>query len=200
MRRDRPARFLPVIGLAVLAGTAGSGPARAAEVERITVWSYAVPGQGALEMDVPSSWTEVRRDEKAGEVRFRPRDGAAAELTLVVSWSEAPDPAFNGPSRLQSLVDEAALAFLDQAVESRYAIRELRGPQAGGYYWTLRDRMPKKRRWAAYVTRGMVGAGTVRLDFTLLTPQSDLPEIRQALKMLAGVRQAQPGAEPSARP
>ena len=173
----------------------GSMPARGAETDATTLWSYLVPGQGAVEMDLPSTWMEVVRDEESGIVRFRPSDGVKAELTLNVTWSLAPDPDFNGPSRLRSLVEAGASGFLDQAVESRYTIRELRGPHSGGYYWVLRDRAPRKK-WAAYVTRGMVGVGTILLDFTLVTPQPDMPEIRQALKMIAGSRLAEPEPEP----
>lgn len=182
---------LPLLAAILL----GSVSALGAEGEATMVWTYLIPDQGTVQMDLPSSWMEVTRDEEARSVRFRPSDGAKAELALSISWSEAPDPGFNGPARLQALVEEDARGFLDQAVESRYAIRELRGPQSGGYYWALRDRAPKKK-WAAYVTRGMVGAGNVLLGFALVTPQSDMPEIRQALKMIASARLVEPEPEP----
>jgi hypothetical protein len=178
-----------------------SGGARAANNEKTTLWTFPILGQGdLLLMDLPGAWNEVMRDKKDGIARFRPRSGVRAELTLRIVRSDPPDPEAGDPARIREQVEQAARDYLDQAVESRYTIRELRGPQTVGFYWTLRDRMPKKKTWAAYVTRGQIGAGSAFLDFTLLAEQSDLPELRQALKMLAGLRREEPWADPPAQP
>jgi hypothetical protein len=189
----------PALCFTLLLAVAALGPSGGAEGETTALWRYPVSGQGDVQMDLPSSWKEAGRDEKAGVVRFRPGGGVKAELTLAVSWSGTADPDFSGSSRLQDQVFKRGQEFLDQAVEARVTLRELRGPQAAGYYWTLRDRAPGKK-WALYVTRGMVGAGRALLDFTLVTSRSDPPEIRQALKMLAGARQGEPAAESPAGP
>ena len=183
------------LAAACLAGMLLSGGARAANDEKTTLWSFPIPGQMDLQMDLPGAWNEVMRDKKGRIARFRPRSGVRAELTLRIVRSDPPDPAAGDPAGIREQVEQAARDYLDQAIESRYTIRELRGPQTVGYYWTLRDRMPKKKTWASYVTRGQVGGEGALLDFTLLAEQSDLPELRQALKMLAGLRREEPGAE-----
>jgi hypothetical protein len=179
------------LAAAIAIGMSLTVPARGAERPPTTAWSFKVPGQGPVVMDLPSAWVEVSRDKKAGKVRFRPRDGVKADLNLNISWNPVADEAFNGAPALRNRVEATALDFLDQAVESRYIIRELGGPDGGGYYWSLRERSPKSPA-TAYVMRGMMAAGTTLLDFTLVTGQSDLPEIRQALKMIAGARQEEP--------
>lgn len=165
--------------------------ALAADPPPTTPWIFKIPGQGPVLMDLPSAWVEVSRNKKAGKVRFRPRDGVKADLTLNISWNPVADEAFNGASTLRDRVEGSALNFLDQAVESRYTIRELGGPEAGGYYWMLRERTPKSPS-TAYVMRGLMRAGTTLLEFNLVAGQSDMPEIRQALKMIAGARQGEP--------
>ena len=177
--------------IAIPIGMNLAAQARAAEPPPTTPWNFKIPGQGPVLMDLSSAWVEVSRDKKAGRVKFRPRDGVKADLTLNISWNSVADEAFNGPSALRDRVEVSARDFLDQAVESRYTIRELGGPEAGGYYWTLRERTPKNPS-TAYVMHGMMGAGTTLLEFTLVTGQSDMPEIRQALKMIASARQADP--------
>lgn len=190
LSRCRPSAAL-ALAVAIPIGAALQAPVRAAQPPPTTPWSFKVPGQGPVLLDLSSDWVEVSRDKKHGKVRFRPRYGVKADLTLNISWNPVADATFNGTSTLRERVEATALDFLDQAVESRYTIRELGGPEAGGYYWTLRERMPKKPS-GAYVMRGMIGAGTTLLEFTMVTGQPDMPEIRQALKMIAGARQGEP--------
>jgi hypothetical protein len=179
------------LAAAIAIGTSLTVPVWAAEPPPAKAWRFKIPGQGPVVMDLPYAWVEGSRDQKAGKVRFRLRSGVRADLILNISWNPVADEAFNGAPTLRHRVEATALDFLDQAVESRYIIRELGGPDAAGYYWSLRERSPKTPS-TAYVMRGMMGAGTTLLDFTLITGQSDMPEIRQALKMIAGARQGEP--------
>ena len=183
-----------LIGLVAAAGLVPGGealrPARAAEGE-VTEWRYPIDRHGPLLFELPDALQEMERDDTARTVLFRPTDWAKFEMSLEVGWSETPDPGFNEPAMLRAWVQWQGEERLDQSVESRVTLHELRGPQAGGFYFTLRDRAPRKK-WETFVTRGSVGVGDLRLRFTILTPQASTPPLRQALKMLAGSRQGEP--------
>jgi hypothetical protein len=190
-----------LIGIVAAAGLIAGGepfrPARAAEGE-VTGWRYPIEGHGPLLFELPDALQETRRDESAHTLRFQPTDGAKFQMSLEVGWSEIPDPAFNEPAVLRAWVEGQGEELLDQSVESRVTLHELRGPLAGGFYFTLRDRSPRKK-WETFVTRGAIGVGDLRLRFTILTPQASTPPLRQALKMIAGSRQGEaPPAAPAA--
>jgi hypothetical protein len=183
-----------VIGLVAVAGLVAGGealrPARAAEGE-VTEWRYPIDRHGPLLFELPDALQETERDDSAHTVQFRPTDWAKFEMSLEVGSSETPDPAFNDPAKLRAWVQWQGEELLDQSVESRVTLHEIRGPQSGGFYFTLRDRSPRKKS-EAFVTRGAVGVGDLRLRFTILTPQASTPPLRQALKMIAGSRQGEP--------
>lgn len=181
----------------LLAGGEAFRPARAAEGD-VTEWRYLIDRHGPLLIELPDALQEAERDDGTHIVRFRPTDGAKCEVTLEVGWSETPDPRFNEPEMLRAWVQWQGEELLDQSVESRVTLHELRGPQSSGFYFTLRDRAPRKK-WETFVTRGAVGVGDLRLRFTILTPQANTPPLRQTLKMIAGSRQGElPPPEPAA--
>lgn len=166
--------------------------ARAARGSEPVAWTYAIPNQAPMQMDLPSSWTESGRDAKNHTIEFKPTDGARAELTLQLVWKGQADPSFNGQDALRDLVGDEGHDLLDRSVESRLALKDLRGPESTGYYFTLREIAPRKK-WALFTTRGAVGLGNLLVRFTLLTGQANMPETRQALKMLASGRQGEIG-------
>ena len=182
---------LVALALGALAATPGS---TADEPETSTVWSYAVPGHGPLQLDLPADWDEMARDDASHSIRFRSIGGERCEMVLAVAWSPTPDPGFNGPDAVRAVVERQGADLLDQIAESHVGLRELRGPQSGGYYFQVRDRAPKKR-WAVVITRGAIGVGDLLVRFTVLTPQPKVARIRQALNMIAGSRQG-PAREP----
>jgi len=180
----------------LFAGGDALRPARAAEGE-VVEWLYPIDRHGPLLMDLPDVWQETESDDDAHIVTFRPTDYSKCEVTLEVGWSATPDPGFNEPGALRAWVEGQGEELLDQSVESRVTLHELRGPQSGGFYFTLRDRAPR-RKWAVFVTRGAIGVGDLRIRFTILAPQASTPPWRQALKMIAGGRQGE--APPPPKP
>jgi len=188
-----PAAVLLTLGMDV------AGPsARAQEPPTSYRWSLEVPGTGTLIIDLAPGWEPNSPQGGDGLADWRATTRNRCEMTIHIVASPLPDPAFNGPTALLDLVRRQAEAFLPEAIEARYTLVDLRGPEAGGYYFALRERAPRRRQ-PAYVTQGAIGLGNLRAEFTLRSPASGLAEIQDALKSLAAARldrQAASGGSP----
>ena len=150
-------------------------------------WQHELAPQSTVEIDVPFGWEVVEPVENGAPTRFVPVDGTHCDVLVEFGLAADWQPPIGGAEALRALVEAEASDFLDQAVESHYTLRELRGPEAAGYFYALRDRAPRKKG-AAFLQRGALLVRGAVIRFTIETPKPDLPAIRQALKMLAGSR------------
>jgi hypothetical protein len=193
---SRTARMMtgPAAVLLALGMVAVSPPLRAQEPPTSFRWSLEVPGTGTLIIDLAPGWTPNSPQGGDGLADWRATTRSRCEMTVRIVASPLPDPAFNGPTALHDFVRRQAEALLPEAIEARYTLLELRGPEAGGYYFALRERAPRRKRHA-YVTQGAVGLGNLRAEFTLRSPAPDLAEIQKALKALAAARLDRQAAE-----
>jgi|KBSSwiStaDraftv2_1062776.scaffolds.fasta_scaffold181776_2 hypothetical protein len=157
------------------------------EPEPAIRWQHVLSPQATVEVDVPAGWEVVEPAEAGGPTRFIPVDGTHCDVVVDFGLATDTQPTIGSTEALRALVDAEARDFLDQAVESRYTLRELRGPETAGYYYALRDRAPRKKG-AAFLQNGALLLRTAVIRFRIETPKPDLPAIRQALKMLAGSR------------
>lgn len=154
-----------------------------------TPWVYPLPDGTALTIQVPSGWDERTSAGAPGQVHFS-AGGSRCEVQIAITLVAGSDPPLDAPEAVRALVDADARDYLDRAVEGHYNLRELRGPDAVGWYFALRLREPV-HKGSAFVNRGAVKIGAVVLRFSIETPKPDLPEVRQALKMVAESRQMQ---------
>ena len=172
-------------------------PPPAAAQEGTTLRSVEIPGYGTLRFPAPTTWhigavqvTEPPADGAiAREASFQvtPDGDSRSEMSVSFSWSELPDPAFNGPAALRALVERMGRAALDESIESRYTLREMRSGSGGGYWFTLRARAPRKKS-QAYLTSGAFGFGNALMRFTFLAPQPELPVAAAAIDLITGAR------------
>jgi len=157
------------------------------EPEPAIRWQHVLSPQATIEVDVPAGWEVVEPSQADGPTRFIPVDGTHCDVVVNFGFASDAQPPIASTEALRALVDAEARDFLDQAVESHYTLRELRGPETAGYYYALRDRAPRKKG-AAFLQKGALLVRTAVIRFRIETPKPDLPAIRQALKMLAGSR------------
>ena len=189
----RRRRVSPLIAPLLMAGAGlsllpfGAGPRAQAEAEPAIRWQQALSPEAIVEIDVPTGWEVIEPSEPGGVTRFTPVDGTRCEVRVEFALRSGETPPVASAEALRALVDGEARDFLDQAVESRYSLRELQGPEAAGYYFMLRDRNPR-RKSAVFLNRGALLVRDAIVRFSIETPKPDLPSIRQALKMLAGSR------------
>ncbi|HZN03794.1 MAG TPA: hypothetical protein VFD06_09445 [Candidatus Polarisedimenticolia bacterium] len=184
----------PALTILVMAGAGvwllplGPSPrAQAVDPEPAIRWEQAVSPGATVRIDIPPGWEVIEPVEPGDATRIRPLDGTPCDVRVEFVLASGAQPPVGSAEALRAMVDGEARAFLDQAVESRYALRELQGPEAAGYYFMLRDRSPR-RKGAVFLNRGALLVRDAVVRFSIETPKPDLPAIRQALKMLAGSR------------
>jgi len=169
--------------------------------EATSVRSYPLPGHGILELKVPSSWKESVSGPPAGlppTIEFSPESGNGFDVQITPLWSPTGDPDLNRPEVIRSLVEKMGRKHLDQAVETEVRLKEIKGPRAKGYVFTITDRAPAEGEWT-YLTAGAAGVGELLLSFTILTNSLDSGELDRALRMIEESRwSASPSSEPGA--
>jgi hypothetical protein len=175
------APLLTLVMLMVSSPAPAQGPATSYR------WSLDVPATGTLIIDLPPGWEPDSPQGGDGLADWQATTRSRCVMFVHVVGSQAPDPAFNGPAALEEFVRRKAEAFLPDAIEGRYTIVPLRGAEAGGYYFALRERVPRRRE-TAYLTQGAVGLGNLRAEFTVRSPAPDLADVQKALKALAAAR------------
>ena len=163
-----------------------------------TPWIYPLPDGSALTMELPPGWTERSASAAPGQAHFS-SSASRCEVQIAISPVAGSNPSLDDPDAVRALVDTDARDYLDRAVEGHYTLRELRGPESAGWYFALRQRQPPRKQ-SEFVNRGAIRVGSVILRFSIETPKPDLPEVRQALKMLAEAREmrAAPARVPDA--
>ena len=162
--------------------------------------SYALPGDGALELEVPAGWrdsVEQRQPGSAPTISFVPALGD--EFLVLLTPSRDPGRLdFNSPARVRAFVERSGQGMLGGSVEKAVVLESLSGTTAQGFYYTLTDRAavgkPSVRGDYPYVTQGAVATGDLLVVFSIFHRTKDGPERQAALVMVAGLRQQGKGA------
>jgi hypothetical protein len=177
-----------------------AAPALAAEGPP-RVNAYELPGHGRLEMSPPAGWKEELTrppGDLPPTIEFSPPAGSGFSVQITPLFSPAGDPDYNRPERIRPLLEAIGRKQLEASVEKEITLRQIKGPAAAGYYFTVTDRAPKKDEWT-YLTAGAAGVGDLLVSFTILTNSLDSGELRQALRMIEACRQVRT-SDPPPRP
>jgi hypothetical protein len=183
----RSPRALVLIAAALLITSSG---AHAAQPRRIPV-----ANGGALEVQVPDGWAA---DVQGGGATSPPTVQLTApgrDFAMTVAPIAIPSSAGKpSPERVRAAVERLAASpeIAARAENPSLAVRELSGPQASGYYFSVTDKM-----WKAgseeyhYMTQGaLVVGGTVAVNFLFLSNTAPGPDLDAALDLLRSARNA----------
>jgi len=159
-----------------------------------SVRSYPLPGHGTLELTVPSSWKQSVSRPPADlppTIEFTPVSGSefVIQVTPIWSLSQDSDPDLGEPETIRGFVEKVGRRQLDHAIEREINLKEIAGPKARGYLFTITDRAPAKGEWK-YLTAGAVGVDGLLLSFTILTNSPDSGDRDRALRMIKQSRLA----------
>lgn len=154
------------------------------------VRSYALPGHGSLELQVPAPW-EDRIERTPGvppTLHFNAQAGAQFEV--IVTPIGAPTPETKPPTKeeMKAGVRRGADQVARQAVETSIEVKELKGKHSSGFYFSATDRKPRRNEYK-YMTQGITAVGDLRVTFTILTNDGQEQVVKDALAMLSGARQ-----------
>lgn len=161
--------------------------------------SYALGDRGTLELQVPAAWQDIveRTQGLPPVITFSARDGAQFQVLLTPTWALAPGAKMPGREEIRAGVQRGADSAARQSVERVIEVKELKGSQGGGYYFSATDRRPKRNEYK-YLTQGVTAVGDLRVAFTILTNDGQEAVVKDALAMLAGARHRK-GAGASSR-
>jgi len=155
---------------------------------QVAARQFGIPGAGNLVLNVPATWRVVDKSipDPAGVViGMRPVTGDAwnLQITSVRADPRRPQPA---PEALKERLQGMADKMLDNAVEKKATLVELRGKQAVGYYYSLTDKASKNGPDDyKYITQGTLLTGEITTVFTFLHRDPVPAEKEQVLRMLA---------------
>ena len=156
----------------------------------LEVREYKIPGNGALALELPSTWTDGFGQPPKG---LPPTLAIALQdksiyLKITVFSNAKSAPSYNSPDELMSSTLYAGNNLLPGAVESKISIDEISGSSSHGYYFTVTDAAPKPGDYK-YLRQGFIAVNNLQLGFTLLSHQRDSADISTALSTLGSAAQ-----------
>jgi hypothetical protein len=175
-----------VISLMFL-GTSSSLAAGLKEIRK-----YAIPDHGVLELNMPISWQSniyKPRENLPLTIIFAPTEGNDFQGLITVLWDTVGESDFNNPEKVRTLVEKDGKKVLPRAVESTIVLKEIRGPQNTGYFYSLTDKAPKPGEFR-YITRGEMIVRNLILNVTILHRVKESEAVREALFMLRQGKQS----------
>ncbi len=181
-KRERVRRLVAAFLLCLVAGAAAADETKSR--------TFAISGQGELQLNVPVSWTSDTMPATAeipAGIQFGPRAGAPFEMLFTPMGYVTKDAPAPGPAVLKKLAQDAAALLKDRAVERTIDVRELRGASAAGYYFSATDRAAKPGEFKI-ATQGFVMVGDLLVSFTVLTNDGQRHVVDSALEMVRNAR------------
>jgi hypothetical protein len=153
---------------------------------------YPIPGHGTLELNVPTSWRgDIHKPQEnlPPTIISGPTKGNDFQVLITVLWDNVGEPDFNSPEKVRALVEIDGKKFLPKAVETKIVLREIRGPNNTGYFFSLTDKAHKPGEFQ-YMTRGGMTVGNLLLNVTILHRVKESESLEEALFMLREAKQS----------
>jgi hypothetical protein len=141
---------------------------------------------------VPTSWRgDIHKPQEnlPPTIIFGPTKGNDFQVLITVLWDNVGEPDFNSPEKVRALVEIDGKKILPKAVETKIVLREIRGPNNTGYFFSLTDKAPNPGEYR-YMTRGAIGVGNLLLNTTILHRFKESESVKEALSMLREARQS----------
>jgi len=171
--------FVLLVGIAV-------GGAAEAQVTG-QAHEYVVPNHGKLTLAFPGNlkgFSKPVSEPASVLLRFRPQTGDAFYVQVTSVWLDATKIATSTPEHLKATVAKTAQEPLRHSVEKDATLKELRGAETRGFYYSLTDRAPGPGEYK-YLSQGSFLTGEMMTIFTILHREPVCPEKETVLQMFA---------------
>jgi len=153
---------------------------------------YPIPDHGMLELSVPTSWRgDIHKPQEnlPSTIIFSPKKGKDFQVLITVLWDQKGEPGFNNQENVRTLVEKDSKKILPKAIETKIVLKEIRGVNNTGYFFSLTDKAPKPGEFR-YMTRGGMTVGNLLLNVTILHRTKESNSVKDALSMLREARQS----------
>ncbi len=163
--------------------------------------TYSLPGHGLLLLRVPTAWKDSIQQpegELPPTIQFKPPKGDDFAVLVTPIWNPTPGSGSLPPDKVRELVEQQGEERLGSAEETALKIREISGPSARGFIYSLTDKSVKpgqrKEGDYRYMTQGQVIVGDLVMAVTILTHDKDSAPERAALDMIRSATHRPPSA------
>jgi hypothetical protein len=201
---------LAALALAALGCAGGKGAQAGAGAGATTRRSFAVPGEGVLELSVPSGWDVREGEGDASSPRTIELAPAGKPFVALVSPIVNPEKSQTreGADTAQLLAELSRRKAAETAVEAEIPLMEVVGEGGVHGYWfqvtdrTMEGKTPKEGEYR-HLIQGAAAVGPLLVAFTLLDNGAG-PHRRQILEVvrtarITGAGGTGGGGQPSAR-
>ncbi len=144
--------------------------------DEIAPRALPVPGQGALVVDIPRSWTRMITTRKENEPQvliLRPRAGDDFELHLTPVWRPYGESGPVSRQRVRDFVVDLGHKVVKQAKEGELIVQRVKRPEGSAFYYFATD---KEKEGYPYAIQGAFGTEDLLVAVTFLFRQKDAPE------------------------
>jgi hypothetical protein len=141
--------------------------------------TYVLSSNQAVRLSVPQGWTDTVTNslvKPVVTVRFSAAKGAEFAVLMTFGPPE-------GTNTLRADVERAARKLTGASEQGRADIKNLKGKQTEGYYFSLTDKAPKQGEWK-YLTQGVVRIEGWQAAFTILSNDPGLKIHERGLDMV----------------
>ena len=187
-RATMKARYAVLFAACLLAGKALSQSSTAKE--------YPVPGHGFLRMNMPLAWKVEPRamaDLATLFLHISPTKGNSFDAQITVVWLNAANLGSTTPESIKANTERTGNGVLLQAVEKTLTLRELRGVQTFGTYYSLTDRIPAPGEFK-HITQGSFLTGELLCAFTIHSESPNPSEVKQLMRIFSEATHVKPAA------
>jgi hypothetical protein len=147
---------------------------------------YPIPEHGTLELNVPTPWkgqVHKPRENMPPTIIFNPATGDDFQVMITVLWGKTGQQDFNRHDKVRTFVEKDGQKLLQNAAEPKIVLREIKGVNNTGYYFSITDKTPNPGEYR-YMTRGAIGVENLLLNFTILHRVKDSQSVRDGLSIL----------------
>ncbi len=134
-----------------------------------------------------NEFSEPLSEPPSLQVRLRPKTGDAFNVQVTTVWLDATKLAKLTPDEMKATATKSAEALLEHAVEKEARVKELRGSDTRGFYYSLTDRAPGPGEYG-YMSQGAFVTGELMTVFTILHREPVCAECEGVIQMFAQAR------------
>jgi hypothetical protein len=148
-----------------------------------TARTYLVPKGGALRLTTPETWrvSLPRSTDGLPTITFLPPASNDPQV-MITAFAPKAGTAPKG-QELRREAEASGKKALAKAVEPKLALREIRGPQMFGYFYTLTERAPGPKGYK-YVTQAHLVVGGLAVNATILFNKPQVAAQQTVFEML----------------
>ena len=155
--------------------------------KQIGTVSYSLPDEVILELTAPKAWINLMKPAQNGRpstIEFSSEDRGIFAVLVTPILSDGKQIIEISANDLKRAVEKEGMKFLARSVERELEIKELKGENVQGYYYTLEDESPEPDGFR-YMSQGQCTVQGGLLVFTILTNSKDSREASDAIKVVS---------------